>query len=85
MGYIANMADDGSFDGFPIVDSPGRVAGLSRLIARWVLVILVLGVVVAAILWIVVKPDVGALTLALTFTIAAGLMVIRQAALAERR
>lgn len=42
------------------------------------------GAVLAAVLWMV-DPDIGALTLSIGFSGLVGLMVLRQALLAERR
>lgn len=51
---------------------------------RAVLAILVVGVVLSAIFWAAVSGEVGALVLSIAFAACAGLMVIRQALLAER-
>ena len=50
-----------------------------------VFVVLALGVVLSAILWAVASADAGALTLAAVFAVCTGLLVLRQALLAERR
>ena len=47
--------------------------------------VLVIGLVVTLFLWPLVSADAGALTLAIAFAGATGLMVLRQALLAERR
>ena len=49
-----------------------------------VFAILVVGVVLSAILWAAVSDDVGALILSAAFAACVGLMIIRQALLAER-
>lgn len=49
-----------------------------------VLAILVVGVVLSAILWAAVSGEVGALVLSIAFAACAGLLIIRQAVLAER-
>ena len=76
---------------------PSRRAGRSRtrrrlsttllaaILVQAALAVFVAGAVVAAILWAVVSADVGALTLSIAFAGLAGLMVLRQALLAERR
>ena len=47
--------------------------------------VLAIGLIVTLFLWPLVSADAGALTLAIAFAGATGLMVLRQALLAERR
>jgi TRAP-type mannitol/chloroaromatic compound transport system permease large subunit len=71
--------------GRPIDVEVTRTRRWAALLARAVLIILVVGVVLSVIFWPTVSADVGALTLAITFAACAGLLVLRQALLAERR
>jgi hypothetical protein len=78
------MAEKPAFTGFPaeVVDVEKTRRWATRLVQA-VLAVLVVGVVLAAILWIF-SADVGALTLCIAFAVCTGLMVVRQALLAER-
>lgn len=78
------MPEHGAFTGLPVELDDGRVNRWATLLVRVLFAVLVVGLIVSVILWIVVKPDVGALVLAVVFAVAAGLMIIRQALLAER-
>lgn len=73
------------FTGFPAEVEVGRTRRWAALLVKAVFVILVLGVILAAILWALTSADVGALTLAATFAVCVGLLVLRQALIAERR
>lgn len=73
-----------AFMGISIDVDVTRTRRWARLLAGAVFVVLVVGVVLAAILWAVASADAGALTLATTFAVCAGLLVLRQALLAER-
>lgn len=74
-----------AFTGLPVEVDDGQTHRWGSLLVRAVFVVLVLGVVLAVILWAVASADVGALTLAAVFAVCAGLLVLRQALLAERR
>jgi multisubunit Na+/H+ antiporter MnhB subunit len=78
------MAERPAFTGLPaeVLDAEKTRRWSTRLVQA-VLVVLVVGVVLAAILWFV-SADGGALTLCIAFAVSTGLMVIRQALLAER-
>ncbi|HET8588469.1 MAG TPA: hypothetical protein VFM01_02465 [Nakamurella sp.] len=78
------MADHGAFTGLPVELDHGRVNRWATILVQVVFAVLVVGLIVSVILWIVVKPDVGALVLAVVFAVGTGLMIIRQALLAER-
>jgi hypothetical protein len=74
-----------TFTGFPVDVDDGQIHRWGSLLVKAVFVVLVLGVVLAAILWALTSADVGALTLAAVFAVCVGLLVLRQALLAERR
>lgn len=84
MARTAHPSRLDAFTGLPVdVDDESAhrwAAGLFKA----VLAILVAGILLSAILWAIAKPDVGALALSAVFAACAGLMVIRQAILAER-
>jgi hypothetical protein len=79
------MSHDDAFMGLPIEVEAARARRWGSLLAKAVFVVLVVGIILAAILWPTTSADVGALTLAATFAACAGLLVLRQALLAERR
>lgn len=79
------MSDFEAFTGLPADDDAGRMRRWAATLEKAVLAILLAGVFLTVILWPLVSADVGALTLSITFAAAAGLMVLRQALLAERR
>lgn len=79
------MQHNNTLTGFPAEVHEQQAAQWGRWLAYSALGVLVLGVILAAILWFAVLPDVGALTLCVAFAIVFGLMVVRQAILAERR
>ncbi|HWV27641.1 MAG TPA: hypothetical protein VNZ66_10475 [Aeromicrobium sp.] len=79
------MADYEMFTGLPTTVDDGPALRWSQLLVKAVLAALVLGLILTVILWPTVSADVGALTLCITFAVCAGLMVLRQAILAERR
>ncbi len=74
-----------AFTGLPIEVDDGQVRRWAHLLVTAVLAILVIGVIVSAILWPTVSADAGALTICIALAASTGLMVIRQALLAERR
>jgi type III secretory pathway component EscT len=74
-----------TFTGLPVVVDDAQSRRWGSLLVKAVFVVLVLGVVLAVVLWALTSADVGALTLAAVFAVCAGLLVLRQALLAERR
>ena len=82
--YHINMSQHDVFTGFPIEVSDGQTRRWGAILVKAVFVILVVGVVLSAILWAAISSDMGALILSATFAACAGLMIIRQALLAER-
>lgn len=79
------MSPYGAFTGVPDEVDEGQTRRWSSLLVKAVFVVLALGVVLSAILWAVASADAGALTLAAVFAVCTGLLVLRQALLAERR
>ena len=79
-----NISHYESFTGLPTQDDDARVRRWAALTVKVVFAVLIVGVILAAILW-TLNADVGALTLSAVFAASAGLMVLRQALLAERR
>jgi hypothetical protein len=73
-----------AFTGLPIEVNDGQVRRWGGILIKAVLAILVVGVVLSAILWAAISDDMGALILSATFAACAGLLIIRQALLAER-
>lgn len=78
------MTEYEAFTGLPVEIDDGNTRKWAAILVKAVLAILAVGVILAAILWPAVSADVGALTLCIAFAAAAGLMVLRQALLAER-
>ena len=78
------MPEHGAFTGLPVELDDGRVNRWAAVLMLVLFAVLVVGLVVSVVLWIVVNADVGALVLAVVFALGAGLMIIRQALLAER-
>jgi hypothetical protein len=79
------MSDYEAFTGLPVASDDSQTLRWSTVLVKVVFAILVVGVVLSAILWPLVSADAGALTLCIAFAACVGLMVIRQALLAERR
>lgn len=73
-----------AFTGLPAEQDEVGTRRWAAILVKAALAVFVVGAVLAGILW-TVNPDVGALTLAIAFAGLAGLMVLRQALLAERR
>lgn len=73
-----------AFTGLPIEVNDGQVRRWASTLVKAVFAILAVGVILSAILWAAVSADVGALTLSAAFAACAGLLIIRQALLAER-
>jgi hypothetical protein len=78
------VSQDDAFTGLPLEVQAGQARRWGASLVKAVLAILVVGVVLSAILWVAVSGEVGALVLSIAFAACAGLMVIRQALLAER-
>lgn len=78
------MADYEAFTGLPTDEDEARTRRWAALLVKAALAVFVIGALLAAILWFI-NADVGALTLSIAFAGLAGLMVLRQALLAERR
>ena len=78
------MADYEAFTGLPIEQDEPRTRRWAATLVKAALAVFVVGAILAAILW-ALNPDVGALTLSIAFSGLLGLMVLRQALLAERR
>ena len=78
------MTQYDAFTGLPRKSDDELTQRWAVTLVKAVLVIGVLGVALTAILWPVVSADVGALTLCIALAASTGLMVIRQALLAER-
>lgn len=77
------MAKYEALTGLPLEEDESRTRRWAALLVKTALIVFVLGAVVAAVLWFV-NADVGALTLSIAFAALTGLMVLRQALLAER-
>jgi hypothetical protein len=78
------MSDYEAFTGLPIEEDDDRTRRWAAILVKAALAVFVAGAVVAAIIW-TFSADGGALTLSIGFAGLAGLMVLRQALLAERR
>ncbi len=74
-----------AFTGLPVDFDDGQTRRWTSLLVKAVLAILAIGVIVSAILWPTVSADAGALTLCIAFAASTGLLIIRQALIAERR
>lgn len=72
------------FTGLPVEEDESRTQRWASVLVKAALAVFVVGAVLAAVLWFV-NADVGALTLSVAFAGLVGLMVLRQALLAERR
>lgn len=70
--------------GPPVEQDDARTHRWAAILVRAALAVFVVGAVLAAILW-AVDADIGALTLSIAFAGLVGLMVLRQALLAETR
>lgn len=79
------MSDFESFTGLGALADEDQTRRWATTLVRAVFAILILGVVLTVILWPLVSADAGALTLCIAFAACTGLLVIRQALLAERR
>lgn len=78
------MSEFEAFTGLRVGDGDARVRQWAAALVRTVFAVLVIGVVLAVILWPSVSADAGALTLSIVFAACTGLMILRQALLAER-
>jgi hypothetical protein len=79
------MYEHESFTGLPAEIGEGRTSRWAALLIKAVFAVLVIGLILTLLLWPLVSSDAGALTLSIAFAGATGLMVLRQALLAERR
>ena len=79
------MSEYETFTGLPVDLDDGQTRRWAALLVKAVFAVLVVGLIVTLFLWPLVSADAGALTLAIAFAGATGLMVLRQALLAERR
>jgi hypothetical protein len=73
-----------AFTGLPVEHDEPRTRRWAAILVKAALAVFAVGAVLAAVLWMV-DPDIGALTLSIGFSGLVGLMVLRQALLAERR
>lgn len=80
-----HMSDYEAFTGLPVGVGDGQVRRWAATLVKVVFAFLFVGVILSAILWPLVSADVGVLTLCVAFAACTGLLVIRQALLAERR
>ncbi len=78
------MSDYEAFTGLPVEEDDDRTRRWAAILVKAALALFAAGAVLAAILW-PLSADVGALTLSIGFAGLAGLMVLRQALLAERK
>ena len=81
---MALMPEYEAFTGLPVEQDEDRTRRWAAILVRAALAVFVVGAVLAAVLW-PVSADVGALTLSIGLAGLTGLMVLRQALLAERR
>lgn len=81
--YGLAMSKYEAFTGLPVEQDDVRTRRWAANLVRAALAVFVVGAVLAAILW-GLNADVGALILSIAFSGLAGLMVLRQALLAER-
>lgn len=79
------MPEYEAFTGLPTELDAGRVSRWAAMLVKAAFAVLVIGLILTLFLWPLVSADAGALTLAIAFAGATGLMVLRQALLAERR
>lgn len=75
----------GPFTGLPVEIGDGQTSRWASMLVKAAFAVLLIGLVVTLFLWPLVSADAGALTIAIAFAGATGLMVLRQALLAERR
>ena len=84
MWYNGKMTQHDAFTGLPLEVDAGEVRRWSAMLVKGVFAILVVGVILTGILWAAVSGEVGALALSATFAACAGLLILRQALIAER-
>jgi hypothetical protein len=82
--YNDFVSEPDAFTGLPVEVEDRHVRRWGAILVQAVLAILVVGAVLSAILWAAVNDEVGALVLSIAFAACAGLLIIRQALLAER-
>jgi len=78
------MSDHDLFTGLPLEQDEDRTRRWAAILVKVALAVFVAGAVLAVILW-TISADAGALTLSAGFAGLVGLMVLRQALLAEKR
>ena len=79
------MSQHEAFTGLPTEIDDGRTSRWAGILVKAVFAVLAIGLILTLFLWPLVSADAGALTLSIAFAGATGLMVLRQALLAERR
>lgn len=79
-----SMSEYEAFTGLPVDHDEPRTRRWAAILVKAAFAVFAVAAVLAAVLWIV-NPDLGALTLSIGFAGLVGLMVLRQALLAERR
>jgi hypothetical protein len=79
------MYEYGPFTGIPAEIDEGQTIRWAAMLVKGAFAVLLIGLTVTLFLWPLVSADAGALTIAVAFAGATGLMVLRQALLAERR
>lgn len=78
------MSEYEAFTGLPTEIDDERTSRWAALLVRAAFAVLAIGLILTLFLWPLVSADAGALTLSIAFAGATGLMVLRQALLAER-
>jgi hypothetical protein len=73
-----------SFTGLPPELGDGQTSRWAAILVKAVFAVLIIGLILTLFLWPLVSADAGALTISIAFAGATGLMVLRQALLAER-
>jgi hypothetical protein len=79
------MSEYGAFTGLPTGFDDERTSRWAAMLVKATFVVFAIGLILTLFLWPLVSADAGALTLSIAFAGATGLMVLRQALLAERR
>lgn len=79
------MGEYEAFTGLPTEIDDERTSRWGAMLVKATFAVLAIGLLLTLFLWPLVSADAGALTLSIAFAGATGLMVLRQALLAERR
>jgi hypothetical protein len=74
-----------AFTGLPADIGDGQTSRWAAMLVKAIFAVLLVGLILTLFLWPLVSADAGALTISIAFAGATGLMVLRQALLAERR